>query len=277
MVVETKEVKEEVEVKEDGIENETNQDHNEDGHEPINPEDTDATGKDEEADEGSGGNEEEVEQVEDKETPLLDDKDVKIQKLEEEIKGIKDTVARPPAQVSQPKVYTPEERERIEQRFGGVPFEGVMAFNQLVAIAVQGIQDKFTEELQQFKKDSVINGLVQQKEFSDIRTYMNGVNEYLNKYPKIHHGKEELLKDAYYYAKGKGVKNTVKKIINRDEKNRRVALSTRTRSSGSSGSSSKGTSLKLTPAEESAWQSFGKHSFSTRDEYAKSLSRFQKK
>ena len=280
MVVKTEEVKfTEDEEKEDGIEDETNQDHNEDGHEQSNPEDINSEGKDGEIDKGSGGNEEEIEQVEDKGTPLLDEKDVKIQRLEEEIKGIKESVSKgSPTPAPTKKEYTEQERTAIEQRFGGVPFEGVMAFNQLVAIAVQGIQDKFTEELQQFKKDSVLNSLSQQKEFADIRSYMDGVNEHLKKYPKIHHGNEELLKEGYYISKGKGLKNTVKKIVNRDEKNRRVAVSTKTNSSGgSAGGSSKGMNLKLSQSEEAAWNSFGKHSFSTREEYARSLPRNKRK
>lgn len=258
----------EVEEKTDGPEDGEVEAANEDGLEPGEGADKDGGGEagDVSGDGEKTGDEAEAESVEE----TLDPRDEKITALETQLKELGEKVNKPAPAAE--KVYSEAEKEAISARFGGASFETVNAFNALVVNGLQMLEQKVLGEMSVFKKESAIVGLSKEKDFADIQNYMPGVNEFLKRFNPSFHSNPEVLKDAYWYAKGKGLKTTVKKIVNSQEKNRRVASSVRS-PSGNKGGNDKKSSLKLTPGEKEAYERFGKGTFDSEEEYAISLPR----
>lgn len=247
---------------------ETDPNNQDDGPQPGREEDTNAG--------GSGGEVYEAGQSFEKEAPLdVDPRDEKIAQLEAQIKEISGKVSASPAPA--PVQLTDEQKEQISQKFGGLPFEQVDAITQYMAQVIGSIKKEFQGHLGQFQKDAVISELAQRKEYADIRSYTPGINEYLKRFSPQYHGREEILQDAYWYAKGRGMKTALKRAQNSGERNRRIAGEGRPAGSGGGSSDNGSQPLKLTNVEMSAWESFGKKEFPNIQDYARSLPRFKKK
>src|SRR3990167_7626343 len=137
----------------------------------------------------------------------VDPRDSKIQDLENRIEELskKSQSQYQSSASTQPRVYSEQEKAAIEEMYGGVPFNGVMAFsrmiNDTVQSAIKQIEGTFTGKLSSIEKETVISALSKQKEFSDIRSYMTGIETYLKKFNPMYHGNREILEDAYWYAK----------------------------------------------------------------------------
>lgn len=262
------EVLEKEEVVDDGTQDETLETADQDGHEQGGDADKDGGRKvgDAEGDGEKTGDEDKSAELE---TP--DPIEERFAKLEEENRLLKEQMAKPKEEAVKTREYTDAEKEQISARFGGAAFDTVNAFTQLVTNGLQMLEQKFMGEMSVFKKDAAVMNLAKEKEFADIQSYMPGVNEFLKKFPAQHHSNAEVLKDAYWFAKGKGLKTTVKKIVASQEKNRKVASSLKV--SGSKGGDKGGKSFKLTPSERAAYESFGKGTFDSEEEYARSLPR----
>lgn len=265
----------EEEEKKDGVENEEGQENDNLEHQPAGDENIDGDGKD--GADGKAGEKDEGE-AEPEEEAELDPRDAKIAALEADIKAIKEGGPKPAAATAAPpaKVYTEEEKAQIAERFGVQDFRTVEAFGGMVANAVMSIRQEMQGMMSQFQKDAVIGVLSKQKEYSDIMKYREGIDKYLAKFSPQYHGNEEFIKDGLAWAKGQGLRKTVAKALNNGDKNRRIAGPARPASAGG-GDRAKGGGFKfkLTAAEESAYASFGKQHFKTREDYAKSLKRYK--
>lgn len=209
-----------------------------------------------------------------------DPRDIKIDELTNTVKELQEKVNKVPKTeptVAQPRVYTDAEKAEIETRFGGIPFQGIQAFNELIGGAVSQVvntlRTEIHSELGRFKKDAAIESLSQDPEFADIKSFKKGMDEYLKRFNPLYHGNEEVLKDAYWNARGRNTKNMVTKAVNSTEKNRRIATTSRPNSPTHRETTK--VDLRLTPLEESAFQTFGGRL--TREQYAAGLSRNQKK
>src|SRR3990167_87799 len=248
----------------------------EDVSQQTDEQDIDGKGKDGKTRENVSENEDENSENQQQD---VDPRDSKIQELENRIEELsKKSQSQPQSQTStQPRIYSEQEKAAIEEMYGGVPFNGVMAFsrmiNDTVQSAIKQIEGTFTGKLSSIEKETVISALSKQKEFSDIRSYMTGIETYLKKFNPIYHGNREILEDAYWYAKGRNLKNAISKVANSSEKNKRIASVSKSTSQSSGGGDKK--SYKLTAQEEEAFRKFG--GGMTRDEYASSLSRYRKK
>lgn len=253
---------------EDGIENEENKEDNNIESEQTNLEDSNIKGENTETRENNTETEEEG---------SVDWKS-KFDGLEEEFRKFKETLEKKneDQNVRPQEQLTPGQKEAISEKFGGLPFEAVQNIAGLIREAIGGVKNELLGQFVDTSKDSSINKLSQIKEFSDIRSYSDGMNEFLKKVPIKFHSDQEVLKDAYWYAKGKGMKNTISKIANSNQKNKRIAMNSRPVSPSSSNSSS-GKSFKLSKEEEAAYESFGKNTFSSKEEYAAYLEKKKQK
>lgn len=259
---------------EDGLENETDPENNADGLKPVGTADPDggkAPGENGE-DGGENENPDGTEKVE--EEPVEDPRDAKIAELEASIKEIKERSAKPEEKEAQPKVYTETEKAEIEQRFGGAPFEQVQAFTRVVATAIGRLREEFQGQFGRTDKAAVISELSKQKEFADIQSYASGIDEFLKKLNPSLHGNKELLQDAYFWAKGRGLKKTVAKAVNSNEKNKRIAGPARPAAPSGKAPAKGALKFKLSPTEESAYLTY-KDNFSSKEDYARSLSRYK--
>ena len=246
-------------------------------HQPGEGEDIDPAGKGGAVDEN--GNPIEA-QAQPEITP--DPRDEQIAKLQEQLDEVNKKLGQaPPAPAPQPVPLTPERKAEIEEQFHGMPFEQINAISQYVGAIVSALEKKLTGTLQSetgsFKKDAAIAAMAKQKEYADIRSYTKGMDEFLGEYSPEFHSNPKLLRSAFFYAKGLGLKNTVNKIRNSTETNRRIAGAARPGAAGGGKGGAETFSYKLTPSERSAYESFGKDEFNSEEEYARSLPRYKQK
>lgn len=257
---------------------------NADDPENLNPEHQPGEGEDTNAGGEGGAVDENGNPIKEEAQPELtpDPRDEKIAKLQEQLDAVNEKLVKaPPAPPPQPVVLSEEQKEKISQQFGGLPFEQVDALTQYIGSIVHKLKEEIRGNLQSetgsFKKDAAIASMAKQKEYADIRSYTKGMDEFLGEYSPEFHSNPKLLRSAFFYAKGLGLKNTVNKIRNSTETNRRIAGPARPGATGGGKGGAETFSYKLTPSERSAYESFGKDEFGSEEEYARSLPRYQKK
>ena len=258
----------------DGVENPTNQEGNEAGLEPGAESNQNAGGEAGGLPEDNGGDGQGTGEEEGGGQPdPIDPRDEAITTLKTEIEQLKQKVNQGVAPVPrpQPVVFTPEQREQISQRFGGVPFEAVQGFGGMIENAVKQIETKMEQRFGQYTKRDAIEELSKEKGFEDIKKYSKDVDEYINRFAPIHWGNKEVIREAVRYARGKNMEQTIRKVTHNTERNLRVATTARPASSTASRGGKP--AVKLTEAEESAYQSFGKKSGMTREQYVAGLRR----
>ena len=258
---------------EDGPKNEAVEENQDDGLKPGGESDLDGGKALGEAGEDGGEDADKAGVKEGEEEPV-DPRDAKIAELEASIKEIRERSEKPAEKETSPKAYTETEKAEIEQRFGGAPFEQVQAFTRVIATAIGKLREEFQGQFSRTDKTTVLGELAKEKEFADIQSYMPGIDEFLKKLNPSLHGNKDILTDAYYWAKGRGLKKAVAKAVNSNEKNKRIAGPARPASPSGRTQEKGELKFKLTAAEESAYMTF-KDSFKSKEEYARSLSRYK--
>lgn len=262
----------EEEEKIDGADNEAVEENKNDGLEqggathPDGREDGGEAGKDGGEDAGEDGVEEVKEEPVDPRDEMIADLTARLEAIE---KGSKPEEKEAPA-----KVYTEVEKAEIEQRFGGAPFEQVQAFTSTIARAIGMLRQEFQNQFSRTDKTTVIGELSKEKGFADIHSYAPGIDEFLKKLNPSLHGNKDMLKDAYYWAKGRGLKKAVAKAVNANEKNRRISGPARPAAPSGKAPAKGALKFKLTPTEESAYQTY-QSSFKSKEDYARSLARYK--
>lgn len=262
------------EEKSDGTADEENPEGQDPGHQPGEGEDPDGEGKSGADGEDGGEHEDEPGEKEGEEAELTPEQQ-EIADLRAKIEAI-EKGSKPKEEAAQPVVYTEEQKAKIEEKFGGMPFTQVEAVTGLVARAVNQVLSQLEGRFSKSDKSSIIADLAKTKEYADIGTYTQAIDKYLAKFAPTMHGNKDVIVDALFWAKGQGLKNAVRKAISSGEKNKRIAGAARPAApAGGGGGKGGGFKFKLTPAEESAYASFGKHHFKTKEDYAKSLKRYR--
>ena len=223
---------------------------------------------------------EETEETPDDKTDVSEDpRDAVIAQLQTQVAELNKKVNAPPAPTADaPRVRSEHEWADLETKTG-LGREGIGYFEDSIQNGLMQLGRvllrHFNSQMSGSAKNSAIESLSQTKEYADIKHYKNDMDEFLKLFDVTTHGREDLLKIAYTFAKGKNSGKAVKKIINSTEKNKRVATAGRPVPPTSSiAPSKKGKAdLKLSSVEREAFNSFGRHSFKTEEDYARSLPR----
>lgn len=264
----------------DGSPNDAGAENNEAGHEQGDEQNPDGTGEGGEVGEGADGNENEI-----VEEGVADPRDEKIASLEKTVSELQARINAPaPAVVPAPQQAQPmtqEQKEMIAMEWG-VPYSAVERMTQQSVRVINMIEQKIEARFAKFESERTIDSISKsvdestgKKSFSDIGKYKDEISKHLQRFAPQHHSDESIIKDAYWIAKGKSSGQSVKKAVNSMEKNRRIAVSARPASANGNGQKSGVKSFKLTPAEKSAFNTFGKNHFKSEEDYARSLSRFK--
>lgn len=141
-----------------------------------------------------------------------------------------------PAAPAQPEYKEPTEEEwqKHEEETGmsrlAIKFQARQMANLYNRI-MSGINSKFGK----FEKENTITSLAKQKGFEDANRFRKGMEEFLADYDESMHSNEKLLKNAYFYAKGKGTGAAVRQAANSTERNRHIAGSGRPASPNAGG------------------------------------------
>ena len=95
--------------------------------------------------------------------------------------------------------------------------------------------------------DSAISGFSESKKLKDVGSFRPEMVKFLERFSPADRKKEENIEAAYYYAKGRAMGNTVRKIVQEGETRKRIILN-----SSSSKPKQKGaaTDTALTPYEK---------------------------
>lgn len=160
------------------------------------------------------------------------------------------------------KPLTPEDKLRITKEFGFARKQGedgqsyldvnewqlidriTRMVNDGIQIAIQEGQKSIHQNVGDMRFDASVNSL--KTTHPDINQYTDEVRAFLKRrYPPQQHGDPKLIEEAYYYAKGKGIKNIVKKAVDSSRRNAQVV-----RPAGSSQSRSQGGAKTLTPEQK---------------------------
>lgn len=179
----------------------------------------------------------------------------------------------------EPKPLTPEDKVRITKEFGFVRKQGedgqsyldvnewqlidriTRMVNDGIQIAIQEGQKSIHQNVGDMRFDASVNSL--KTTHPDISQYTDEIRNFLKRrYPPQQHGDPKLIEEAYYYAKGKGIKNIVKKAVDNSRRNAQVV-----RASGSS-SGSRPSGTKTLTAEQ---KEIARKSGMSEEEYAKYL------
>lgn len=134
------------------------------------------------------------------------------------------------AQAQQPIQLTDEQWAQKEQELG-IPRNAIKAMTSQAVMVYNKIKDEVSQMLQErfsgIETDNAIKSVGQEKGFSDINTFRSGINEFLSKYDVKHHSNPELLKTAYFYAKGKSANSNVRRARVESERNKKISGSAR--------------------------------------------------
>lgn len=234
---------------------------------------------------GSGEGEEETPEVEgadgedgEDEEPITPTTEERLGILEKENKELKERLEKGAGKPETPIVQkepTEEEWQAWEDQ-SGMDRKSIRYFQTTINSLAKLLMDKMDQRFSKYDKVDAISNLSKQTAFKDAQKYREGMEEFLEGFDPRYHSDPKILEKAYFYAVGKNNGKTVKKIMNAKEINRQVINKSKI-SSPKAGSNGGGKSFnfKLTPSEESAWQSFGRNNFESKEEYAKSLSRYR--
>lgn len=241
-----------------------------DGSETENDEETDETKPDagddadpdgETADREDGENsdgDEDADGEADGEADDVDPRDGEIASLKQELAAINEKLGKAPAATpAAPAEPTEQQWQTWEEQYG-IPKSAI----KLIAGQTASLRKEMTdvigkildERLGVYEKDSTMERLAREKGLSDITKYRPGIDEFLKEFSPAFHKDPVLLEKAYYYAKGKGTKDMVRKASNANERHKRII--TNRPSQPSSGGKSGG-NVRLTREEEAARRAFG--------------------
>ena len=267
---------------EDGTKDETTKEDNETRSESSDESvTTDGERTDAEGDEPDGTREKEDGEVVEEEEPVeeVDHRDAEIAELKTKLADVEKRIGQPRTEETQPKQRTDQEWKDLETR-AQLPRETITwVENELkegLTALGQLMMQHFNKGFAGSAKDKTVENLSKQKEFANIRQYGKDMDEFLKKFDPSTHGNEDLIKSAFYYAKGLNSGKAVKRAMNSTEKNRRVAGTARPASPSGKAQTNKSkgkVNLQLSPTEKQAYDSFGRYSFKTEGDYARSLPR----
>ncbi len=149
-----------------------------------------------------------------------------------------------PQGVEKPREYTPQEWAHIEGAWGfqrgkdettGTEYINVdprkmvtqidNAINWAVKRAVELSSGMVHENIGAMRVDSIMNEMTRKAtgQFRDIAQYSGAIKEFLKKnYHPQDHANEQNIEVAYWYAKGRNMKNVVKQVEQSRERNKKV-------------------------------------------------------
>lgn len=241
----------------DGLENEN--DEEVDDAEPDAGDNADPDGEaGDRADGENSDGDEEADGEADGESDDVDPRDGEIASLKQELAAINEKLGKPAkAEPVAPAEPTEQQWQSWEEQYG-IPKSAI----KLIASQQAAMRKEMTdvigkildERLGVYEKDSTMERLAREKGLSDISKYRPGIDEFLKEFSPAYHKDPVLLEKAYYYAKGKGTKDMVRKAGNSNERHKRVI--TNRPSAPSSGGKTAG-SARLTREEEAARRAFG--------------------
>lgn len=215
----------------DGIADDPDQESQATGFDPAGDADPNAGGEGSAAGEGDGGDKEGAGEGESGEGARVDPRDETIAELKARLEKLEK-----PAAPAQPEYKEPTEEEwqKHEEATGmnrlAIKFQAQQMANLYNRINTL-IQSKFGK----FEKENTITALAKQKGFEDANRYRKGIEEFLGDYDESMHSNEKLLKNAYFYAKGKGTGAAVRQAANATERNKRIGGAGRPASPNSGG------------------------------------------
>jgi hypothetical protein len=208
------------------------------------------------------------------ETPTPDPRDEKIAALEASIEEIK--AAQTPkgseqpkeTPSEQPKDLTPDQWVEAEKGWGFARNKNAETGEESLAIDPRKLlmrisasldnavlrAQQYTDKLvhgnvSDIRFDSVMGGMEKKPGFTDIRQYSEAVRGYMkDRYDPKDHSNPKFIEDGYYWAKGKNLKNAVKKAVDSTVRNKTIV---KPAGAGSPPSTPKG---KLTVAAMTAEQ-----------------------
>lgn len=214
------------EVIDDAAQDDQDQDIKASGFESEENPDPNKGGEREAVGEGDGGDQEDLSQDAEGQDSGVDPRDETISELRERLEKLEKG---PEKRESAPEPYkepTDEEWMKIEDDTGlsrkAIKFQaGQMAnlYNRIMT----SINAKFGKS----EKENSITALSKQKGFQDAGKFRKGMEEFLGDYDESMHSNEKLLKNAYFYAKGKGTGDAVRHAANATERNKRISGSGR--------------------------------------------------
>lgn len=255
---------EETEVEENGATDTPDPEDTEAGLDEAGVEGADEGGEDSEAGEDTGEDEGGEEVVEEDETESEAAK--RIEALEKELQELKNKPT------DQPKFREPTEEEKAAlMERTGLEWKSHEHINNSLAELGIAVKNYVDQKFAELSFDRTFSGLASQRGFEDATKYKAGIDEYLKDVSPMQRTNIEVLKKAYYFAKGKGLRGAVEKVIKSREKNRRMATMTKP-TPGSGGKPSSKGKVSLTPIQMSAARAVGM----APEEYAKYLNRNKK-
>jgi hypothetical protein len=190
----------------------------------------------------------EGEQAPTEESPAVDPRDEKIAALEakfEEMRLAQEAKGeeKPPVPASEaPKEMTPQQWEEAEKGWGFARSKNPDTGEESLSIdpkkllmrisasmdAVVARANEYTDKLvhgnvSDIRFDSVLGGMEKKSGFTDIRQYSEAVKQYLKeRYNPKDHSNPRFIEDGYFWAKGKNMKNAVKKAAAGMERNKTI-------------------------------------------------------
>lgn len=178
----------------------------------------------ESTEDGEPGKEDEGQPGEEEATPAIDEiSGLKAQlgeltaKLEAAL-AVKDNKVTPEPQVTE---LTEEQWAKTEERLG-VNREAIKFFTSQTVKAVQQIMGEIERRFGSLDKDKAFQELAKDPQFSDAPTHKKEMDEWLSQFDPSLHSKPELLKSAYWVAKGKNASKVVAKVRKEGERNKQV-------------------------------------------------------
>lgn len=124
----------------------------------------------------------------------------------------------------EPKVaeLTDEQWAKAEEQYG-MSRNGIQFMTGQIVKAVQSIMGEMDKRFGSLDKDKAFDSLAKDPQFADAKTYQKEMNEWLGQFDPSLHSKPELLKSAYWVAKGKNAGKVVAKVRKEGERNKQVA------------------------------------------------------
>ena len=254
---------------------------------------TDATGSEQEdgasedgqnADEGSGGTDNGEDQGEDEQagTPGVEER---LAVLEAENKELKEKLTAPKEEKPQNQggdtglvQLTDADYQHWESETG-LPKQAIDFIRNLVYFSQKKALSHTDSKFAGYEQTNVLASMAQSEEYADIKKYQPGIEEYLKNHPEKPRNDKGHLAEAYYYAKGKAAGKMVRSAQQAAGATKKMV--DRSKMSSPNGSKSvvktkTGGGSKLSPVEKSAYDSFGRFSYKSEEEYAASLPRNKK-
>ena len=273
----------------DGAENEGNSEDQNDGSKSGDNEDQNAGGNSGGSGENSEGNENEGGEGEGEGgsgegegSGEEDPRDGQIATLTSKIAELEKN-AQPPKKETedpQPKERTQAEWDTLSEKTGqskealqyqeGQLVDGLRTLGSILMKNISGMMAPNA-------KSGIIEEMSKTKDFADIKQYQEGIDEHLKGVDPRHHGNKQLITNAYWIAKGKGLKKAVRNANSNSERNRKIAGPGRPASPSNNGNNSSPTKgFKMNAMEESMFKSSGENMGMNREEYIKGLPRFKR-